>query len=299
VLGANGAGKSSLLRIMAGSTTITSARRARRRACASALLAQEPAARSGKTVRERGEEGVGETRALLHRFEEISAKFAEPLDDDEMNALLEEQAKLQDRSTRRRLGARPHARRRDGGAALPAATPTSRALGRRAPPRGAVPAAAPEARPAAARRADQPPRRRVGRVARALPAGVSGHGRRDHARPLLPRQRAEWILELDRGRGIPWKGNYSSWLEQKEQRLALEEKQAARARRTLERELEWIRCRRARARRRARRASRVRALASEEEQRAARRRDRDPARPRLGDVVLECEHLSKGYDGRC
>jgi ATP-binding cassette ChvD family protein len=111
---------------------------------------------------------------------------------------------------------------------------------------------------------------------------------------------AEWILELDRGRGIPWKGNYSSWLEQKEQRLALEEKQASSRRRTLERELEWIRMSpRARQAKNKARIAAFERLQSEEEQRAVDAVEiAIPPGPRLGEVVLEVDHLSKGYDGR-
>src|SRR5688500_14764575 len=107
---------------------------------------------------------------------------------------------------------------------------------------------------------------------------------------------AEWILELDRGRGIPWKGNYSSWLEQKEQRLALEEKQASSRRRTLGRELEWIKMSpRARQAKGKARITAFERLASEEEQRAPDTVEiAIPPGPRLGDMVLEVEHLSKG-----
>jgi ATP-binding cassette ChvD family protein len=111
---------------------------------------------------------------------------------------------------------------------------------------------------------------------------------------------AEWILELDRGRGIPWKGNYTSWLEQKEQRLVLEEKQASSRRRTLERELEWIKMSpRARQAKGKARIAAFERLRSEEEQRAPETVEiAIPSGPRLGDMVVEVEHLSKGYDGR-
>src|SRR4029453_16739325 len=111
---------------------------------------------------------------------------------------------------------------------------------------------------------------------------------------------AEWILELDRGRGIPWKGNYSSWLEQKEQRLVLGEKQASSPRRTLERELEWIKMSpRARQAKGKARIAAFERMESEEEQRAPDTVEiAIPPGPRLGDMVLEVEHLSKGYDGR-
>ena len=181
-----------------------------------------------KTVLGNVEEGVAPIRALLTRFDEINAKFGEELSPEEMDKVLEEQAQGAGRDRgRRRLGSRLEARARDGRAA-PAAGRRGRheALGRRAAPRGALPAAAAVARPAAPRRADQPPRRRVGGVARALPARVQGHGRRDHARPLLPRQRRRLDSRArSHARRFPWEGNYSSWLDQKQQRLAVEEKQ--------------------------------------------------------------------------
>ena len=115
------------------------------------------------------------------------------------------------------------------------------ALRRRAAPGGAVQAAARAARHAAARRADQPPRRRERRLARAPPGGVPGTVVAvTHDRYFLDNV-AGWILELDRGEGIPWQGNYSSWLEQKQDRLAQEEKQASARQKTLQRELEWVR----------------------------------------------------------
>ena len=191
VLGAERRRQEHLLRIMAGVDKDFLGEARPMPGLRVGYLPQEPQLDPAKDVRGNVEEGVAETRELLRRFEEISAKFGEPLDDDEMNALLEEQAQAAGPDRRReRLGARPHARDRDGRAA-PAARRRRRrhALGRRAAPRGALPAAAPEARPAAARRAHQPPRRRVGRVARALPARLPGHRRRRHARSLLPRQR--------------------------------------------------------------------------------------------------------------
>ena len=192
VLGLNGAGKSTLLRIMAGrgpdfigeafpAEGITrrlpaagAAARSRRRTCSATSRKASPRSRRCST-----------------RYDEINAKLGEDLSPEEMDKVLEEQAQAAGRDRRgQRLGPRLAARARDGRAAAAAARRRRHdALGRRAPPRGAVPAAAAVARPAAARRADQPPRRRVGRLARALPEGLPGHGRRRHARSLLPRQR--------------------------------------------------------------------------------------------------------------
>ena len=155
-------------------------------------LPQEPELDPRKDVLGNVEEGVAEARALLGRFEEVSVELGEPMSDDEMQKLLDEQARAPRRASTRRTPGSSIARSRSRWtrcALPPADAEVDDALGRRAPPRRALPPSAAEARPAAARRADEPSRRGIGRVARASPAGVSGHGRRDHARPLLPRQR--------------------------------------------------------------------------------------------------------------
>ena len=243
VLGPNGAGKSTLLRIMAGLEEPSSgvaelAPGATRRPTCS----QEPELDAGKDVRGNVEDGVRAMRDLLDRFN--GSRRSSPSRSATSNALLEEQGRLQDQIDR------PDAWNLDQtlDTAMDALRLPARrqrrgdALGRRAAPRRALPAAALLARPAAARRADEPPRRRVRRVARALPrAEYRGTVIAvTHDRYFLDNV-AGWILELDRGRGIPFKGNYTSWLEQKEARLAAEEKQASARRRTLARELEWVR----------------------------------------------------------
>ena len=152
-------------------------------------------------------------------------------------------ARGQDRG-RRRLEPRAQRRDRHGRAALPARRRRRHhAVGWRAPPRGAVPPAAQPPRPAAARRADQPPRRRERRLARAVPPGATPGTvvAITHDRYFLDNV-AQWILELDRGKGFPFEGNYTSWLEQKQERLNREKRTSDEARRrTLERELEWVR----------------------------------------------------------
>ncbi len=154
-------------------------------------FAQEPDLGSAKTVWDAVSEGVAETQALLTRFEEVSAKLGEPMDDDAMTALLEEQAKLQDRDRRDgRVEPRSPRRARDARAASPAEGRRHQgALRRREKARRALPAAPLAARHAAPRRAHQPPRRRVGALARAVPPRVPGHRGRGHPRSLLPRQR--------------------------------------------------------------------------------------------------------------
>ena len=174
-------------------------------------------------------------------------------------------------------------------------------LRRRAPARRALQDPARTARPAPARRAHQPPRRRERRLARTPPAGVSRHRRR--ASPTTATSSTtspSWILELDRGQGIPWQGNYSSWLEQKQARLALEEKQESARRKTLARELEWVRMSpRARVAKNRARLQRYEQLASQD----AETRDEAvvlqiPPGPHLGDLVVEAEDVSKGYGDR-
>jgi len=302
VLGANGAGKSSLLRIMAGLDDDHLGEARPTPGVRVGHLAQEPALDPAKTVREVVEEGVGETRALLQRFEEVSAKFGEPLDDDAMNALLEEQAKLQDRIDA--IGAWELDRTLDV---------AMEALRVPAPDTSVSVLSGGERRRVALCRLlleqpdllllDEPTNHLDAESVAWLERFLQGYPGTvvaiTHDRYFLDNV-AEWILELDRGRGIPWKGNYSLWLEQKEQRLALEEKQASSRRRTLERELEWIKMSpRARQAKGKARIAAFERLRSEEEQRAPETVEiAIPPGPRLGDLVLEVEHLSKGFDGR-
>jgi ATP-binding cassette ChvD family protein len=302
VLGANGAGKSSLLRIMAGLDDDFLGEARPMPGVRVGHLPQEPQLDPAKDVLGNVEEGVAETRALLRRFEEVSAKFAEPLDDDAMAALLEEQAGLQDRID------------------AAGAWELDRALevamdALRCPPGDADVAtlSGGERRRVALCRLllqkpdllllDEPTNHLdaesvawLERFLQEYPGTVVAV---THDRYFLDNV-AGWILELDRGRGIPWKGNYSSWLEQKQKRLEVEEKQASARSRTLERELEWIRM--APRARQAKGKARIRAyeeLAAEE----ARRQLEGveiviPPGPRLGDVVLEAEHVRKGYADR-
>jgi sulfate-transporting ATPase len=302
VLGANGAGKSSLLRIMAGVDTdfVGEARPAT--GIRVGYLPQEPELDPDKDVLGNVEEGVAEVRALLRRFEEVSAKFAEPLDDDAMAALLEEQAQLQDRID------------------AAGAWELDRALevamdALRCPPGDAAVAtlSGGERRRVALCRLllqkpdllllDEPTNHLdaesvawLERFLQEYPGTVVAV---THDRYFLDNV-AGWILELDRGRGIPWRGNYSSWLEQKSQRLAVEEKQESARRRTLERELEWVRM--SPRARQAKSKARLRAyesLVAEGERRLPETVEiAIPPGPRLGDVVVEAEHLRKGFGDR-
>ncbi len=302
VLGANGAGKSSLLRIMAGVDSDFLGEARPLPGVRVGFLPQEPQLDPQKDVLGNVEEGVAATRALLHRFEELSARFAEPLEDAEMASLLDEQAALQDRI--------------DAAGAWELDRTLELAMDAlRCPPGDAQVStlSGGERRRVALCRLllqkpdllllDEPTNHLdaesvawLEQFLQEYPGTVVAV---THDRYFLDNV-AGWILELDRGRGIPWKGNYSSWLEQKQQRLAVEEKQASARGRTLERELEWIRM--APRARQAKSKARIRAyeeLAAQEE-----RRQQDgveiaiPPGPRLGDVVLQVEGLRKGYGDR-
>jgi ATP-binding cassette ChvD family protein len=302
VLGSNGAGKSSLLRIMAGVDTdfIGEARPAPDARIG--YLPQEPELDATKTVRENVELGVAETRSLLTEFEEVSAKFAEPMSDDEMNALLERQGDLQHRIDA--AGAWDLDRTID--IAMDAL---------RLPPAdsGVDDLSGGEKRRVALCRVlleqpdllllDEPTNHLdaesvawLERYLETFPGTVVAV---THDRYFLDNV-AGWILELDRGAGIPWEGNYSSWLEQKEQRLATEDKQAGARRRTLQRELEWIRMTpKARHTKAKARINAFEALLAEgEQQREGTAEILIPTPERLGSEVVSARNLSKGYGDR-
>ena len=302
VIGANGAGKSSLLRIMAGVDKEFLGEARPEPGIRVGFLPQEPVLDAAKDVLGNVEEGVAGVRDLLRRFEEVSARFAEPLDDDAMNALLEEQAALQDRI--------------DAAGAWELDRTLEMAMDAlRLPPGDADVAtlSGGEVRRVALCRLllqrpdllllDEPTNHLdaesvawLERYLQEYPGTVVAI---THDRYFLDNV-AGWILELDRGRGIPWKGNYSSWLEQKEKRLGVEEKQASARRRTLERELEWIRMSpRARQAKSKARFRRFDDLVSQEEQRRLETVEiAIPPGPRLGDVAIVAEHLRKGYGER-
>ena len=299
VLGQNGAGKSSLLRIMAGLDTDVIGEARLTPGMRVGHLPQEPELDESKDVLGNVEEGVGELRALLNRFEEVSAKFAEPLEDDEMNALLEEQAALQDKI--------------DAAGAWELDRTLEVAMDALRVPPGdsdvSVLSGGERRRVALCRLLLQKPDlllldEPTNHLDAESVAWLEHHLQEypgtvvaiTHDRYFLDNV-AGWILELDRGRGIPWKGNYSSWLEQKEQRLALEQKQAGARQRTLQRELEWIRMSpRARQAKGKARINAFEKLRTEEEQRLPETVEiAIPPGPRLGDVVVEAEKLAKAY----
>ena len=192
--------------------------RARARARPSGCSSRSRTSTSPRTSRDNVEDGVAETKALLDRFNELAANYSEETAEEFGN--LQDKIEAADAwNLDTQLEYAMDALRLP-----PPDADVSLALRRRAPARGALPAAAARARPAAARRADQPPRRRVGRLARAAPRRVQGRVVAvTHDRYFLDNV-AGWILELDRGQGIPYEGNYSGWLEQKQARLAQEER---------------------------------------------------------------------------
>jgi len=302
VIGLNGAGKSSLLRIMAGvdADFIGEARPAP--GIRIGWLPQEPRLDPAKDVRGNVEDGVAPVRALLTEFEAISAKFAEPMDEEAMNALLEKQGDLQHRIDAAGAWELDHH--------LDVAMDALRL-----PPGDAdvTKISGGERRRVALCRLllSQPDLLLLDEPTNHLDAESVAWLERHlkefpgcviavtHDRYFLDNV-AGWILELDRGEGIPWKGNYSGWLEQKQQRLAVEEKQASARRRTLERELEWIRMapRARQAKSKARIAAYESLLAEEAEAREDTAEILIPAPERLGDEVIVAENLAKGFGDR-
>ena len=302
VLGANGAGKSTLLRIMAGVDKDFQGDARPADGIRVGYLPQEPELDATKDVRGNVEEAVREQRAMLTEFEAISAKFAEPMDEAAMNKLLDKQGTLQERIDA--LGLWELDRHID--IAMDAL---------RLPPGDADIAtlSGGERRRVALCRVllEQPDMLLLDEPTNHLDAESVAWLERHlqefpgtivavtHDRYFLDNV-AGWILELDRGAGIPWEGNYSSWLEQKSKRLAVEEKQASARQKTLERELEWVRMAP-----RARHAKQKARIAAYEELRDQGERQQEgtaeiliPVPPRLGEEVVVAADVSKGFGER-
>ena len=302
VLGLNGAGKSTLLRIMAGVDKEYDGEARPQPGIYIGFLPQEPELNPDKDVRGNVEEGLGALTELLERFNAISDRFAEPMDDEEMNELLTEQGKLQDAidsaggwELERKLEVAADAlrlppwdadvsslsggeRRRVALCRLLLASPDMLLL-------------------------DEPTNHldaeSVAWIERFLAEYDGTVIAVTHDRYFLDNV-AGWILELDRGYGIPWEGNYSSWLEQKEQRLKVEESQQAAHQKTIKAELEWVRSNpRARQAKAKARLQRFEELSSRDFQ--TRNETNEiyiPPGPRLGDLVIEAESLSKSFGDR-
>src|SRR6476469_6157842 len=299
VLGLNGSGKSTLLRIMSGQDKQFIGEAWPAEGITIGFLEQEPQLDPKKTVLGNVEEGVAELKALLARYDEINARFGEDLSPEEMDKVLEEQGKVQDRIEAA------------NGWDLDSRLELAMDALRLPPPEADVTKlSGGERRRVALCRLllkspdllllDEPTNHldaeSVAWLARFLKDYQGTVVAVTHDRYFLDNV-AGWILELDRGSGIPWEGNYSSWLEQKQNRLALEEKTESRRQRTLERELDWIRMSpRARQAKGKARLNHYEDLLKEE---GAKKIESIeiyiPPGPRLGDIVVEARNLKKGY----
>ncbi|CAB1080231.1 ABC transporter ATP-binding protein [Alkalispirochaeta odontotermitis] len=302
VLGLNGAGKSSLLRILAGEDKNFNGETILSPGYTVGYLEQEPLVDVDQTVRQVVEQGAQEAVDLLRAFEEINLKFAEPMSDDEMDKLIQEQARVQEKldvmdawDLDARLEMAMDALR-----CPPGATPVKVLSGG-------------EKRRVALCRLllkkpdilllDEPTNHLDAESVAWLEQHLQQYAGTviavTHDRYFLDNV-AGWILELDRGEGIPWKGNYSSWLEQKQERLRHRDKAESARQKTLQRELEWIRM--SPKGRHAKSQARINAyeklISGEAQQQEADLEIFIPPGPRLGDVVIEAEHIRKGFDNR-
>jgi ATP-binding cassette ChvD family protein len=290
VLGLNGSGKSTLLRIMAGLDTEIDGEARPQPGIKIGYLPQEPELDPNKDVRGNVEEGVAGIKALLDRFNEISMKFAEPMHDDEMNALLEEQGKLQDAIDAE--GAWELERKLEIAADALRLPPWDADVTR---------LSGGERRRVALCRLllSQPDMLLLDEPTNHLDAESVAWLERflDEYPSYFLDNVAGWILELDRGHGIPWEGNYSSWLEQKEARLRHEEAAEKARRKAMQHELEWVRSnpkgRQAKSKARLRQFEEI--SSPSYQKRNETNEIYIPPGPRLGDVVLEVKDLRKGF----
>jgi energy-dependent translational throttle protein EttA len=302
VIGLNGSGKSSLLRIMAGVDKEINGEAVLSPGYTVGHLEQEPLLDDARTVRQVVEEAVQETVDLLQEFEQINAKFAEEMSDEDMNKLLERQGEVQEKLD--------HLEAWDLDARLEMAMDALRCPAAETPVK--ILSGGERRRVALCRLLlkkpdilllDEPTNHLDAESVAWLEHHLQGYAGTviavTHDRYFLDNV-AGWILELDRGQGIPFKGNYTSWLEQKQERLRREEKSESERQKTLERELEWIRM--SPKARRAKGKARITAYEALLDQEAQKRREDleipIPPGPRLGNVVIEAESVSKAFADR-
>jgi ATP-binding cassette ChvD family protein len=302
VLGLNGSGKSTLLRIMAGVDKDFEGEARPQPGIRIGFLPQEPDLPAGRTVRQVVEEGLGEMMQLVTRYNEISEKFAEPLEDDQMNKLLDEQAKLQD-AIEAKNGWEIERKLEIAGDALRIPDWDAKVEKLSGGERRRVALCRLLLSEPDMLLLDEPTNHldasSVAWLEKFLEQYPGTVVAVTHDRYFLDNV-AGWILELDRGYGIPWEGNYSSWLEQKEQRLQHEEKGEAARQKAIKAELEWVRANpKARQAKSKARLSRFQELVSQEYQ--ARQETQEiyiPPGPRLGDLVIEVKNLRKSFGDR-
>ncbi len=299
IIGLNGSGKSSLLKIIAGLDKSYTGEVVYSPGYSVGILMQEPELDETKTVKEIVEEGVAETVALLKAYEEVNNRFAEPMSDDEMNALIEEQGRLTDLL--------------DQHDAWELDTKLERAMDALRcpdPEQNVKTLSGGERRRVALCRLllqepdilllDEPTNHLDAESIDWLEQYLRQYKGTviavTHDRYFLDNV-AGWILELDRGEGIPWKGNYTSWLEQKSNRLAMEEKTESKRRKTLERELEWVRMapKARHAKSKARLSAYERLMSEDVKQKEEKLEIFIPNGPRLGNKVIEAKGISKAY----
>ena len=299
IIGLNGAGKSTVMKIIAGIETPTRGEVVFAPGYSVGYLEQEPKLDPSKTVLEVVQEGVQEVMDLLNEYNEIGLKFCEPMSDEEMNRLIERQGELTD--------AIEHAGGWDIDSKLERAMD---ALQCPDPDASVATLSGGERRRVALCRLllrepdvlllDEPTNHLDTESIQWLEAHLQQYKGTviavTHDRYFLDNV-AGWILELDRGEGIPWKGNYSSWLEQKSARLALEEKQESKRRKTLERELEWVRMapKARHAKGKARLGAYEKMLSADVKQKEEQLEIFIPNGPRLGNMVIECKGVSKAF----
>ncbi|MBC7124436.1 MAG: energy-dependent translational throttle protein EttA [Bacteroidales bacterium] len=299
IIGLNGSGKSTLMRIIAGVEKSYEGEVVFSPGYTVGYLEQEPQLDDNKTVREVVEEGVQEVVDLLKEYEAVNARFAEPMSDDEMNKLIERQGELTDKLEHLD--------------AWNLDSKLERAMDALRCPEGDTPVkvlSGGERRRVALCRLllqqpdvlllDEPTNHLDAESVQWLEMHLQQYKGTviaiTHDRYFLDNV-AGWILELDRGEGIPWKGNYSSWLEQKSLRLAQEEKQESKRRKTLERELEWVRMspKARHAKSKARLSAYDKLLNEDVKQKEEKLEIFIPNGPRLGDLVIEANNVSKAY----